>query len=224
MCQKRKALRSPEFARAYRRLGGAYELAARTASAGLVGRTKAFHTRFLEPGHRVLYPGVGAGEELAAAAGRGASVVGVDPVASSIERARRRCAAAGVEARLLVTNIEDFQDGEPFDAVAAHFFLNLYAERAMRDALGALAVRLKPGGRFFVADFAEPGEGAGRFIRRAHYRAIAAAGCALGLAEAHPLYDYAAHFEEAGIAYVARRGFGPPGGPDLYACWVGVRA
>ena len=93
----------------------------------------------------------------------------------------------------------------------------------MRWALRRLVNWLRPGGCLFVAVFAEPGRGAARWLRSAYYTPIAALGSALGLAARHPLYDYAAYFGEAGLECVARRGFGPPGGPELYACWVGVR-
>ncbi|NNL87244.1 MAG: class I SAM-dependent methyltransferase [Myxococcales bacterium] len=220
MCQKRKTELSTEFAARYETLARVYDPLAALASGGLIGRAKAYHTRFLRSGDRVLYPGVGGGGELPRAARTGARPLGIDASPSMIERARRRATAA----ELRVGDVWALA-AEPasFDAVAAHFFLNLYAEVKMRQALRRLVHWLRPGGCIFVADFAEEGRGAARCLRSAYYAPIAAVGSAIGLADRHPLYDYAAYFREAGVECVARRGFGPPRGPDLYACWVGVR-
>ena len=56
----------------------------------------------VRPGDRVLDVGVGSGNAAIEAARRGASVTGIDLTPAQIERARARCASAGVEVDLRV--------------------------------------------------------------------------------------------------------------------------
>ena len=102
----------------------------------------------LEPlqGRRVLDFACGAGLTCAWLAARGAEVTGIDVSPASIESARRLLDALGLEADLVVGEIDDDDvlAGEPFDRVTGRWALHHVDTAA---AAVALSRRLKPGGR-----------------------------------------------------------------------------
>jgi len=213
--------------RSYDGVAWCYDGLASAWSLGRIGRAKAWQVESVKPRDRVLYVGIGSGEEAVLAARRGARVTGIDVSPAMLRRARRRLAAEGAPVDLVRADLFDFEVGRPFDVVAANFVLNIFAPETMRAALARAASLVRPGGLLMLADFAPPGEGrASRWLSSLHYGPVLLAARGLGLCRLHPIYDYGALLEPLGFELVTRAGFGlgPDGsGPALYASWVAAR-
>jgi demethylmenaquinone methyltransferase/2-methoxy-6-polyprenyl-1,4-benzoquinol methylase len=205
--------------RSYGAVAWCYDELCAVYSLDCIGAAKSAHLAELEPGARVLYAGVGRGQEAVEAARRGARVTAVDCSPAMLGRLRRRLHAEGLEAELLEGDF--FEHVAPtggYDVVVAHFVLDLFELSLMREALTHLCAQLGEGGRFVVADFAAPRGGRlSRALSRLNYRIVDLAAAATGLAALHPMHDYAAEVESLGHRVTRKEGFGIlPGGVPLY--------
>jgi SAM-dependent methyltransferase len=105
----------------------------------------------LGPGDRLLEVGCGPGVAIAAAAARGAHVVGVDrsPVMIDQARHRNRRAVRHGQVELHVAPVEQMADvGAPFDAALAVNTVGFWSDPVA--ALAAIGERLRPGGTLAV--------------------------------------------------------------------------
>ena len=105
----------------------------------------------LGPGDRVLEVGCGPGVAIAAAAGRGAHVVGVDrsPVMIDQARHRNRQAVRHGQVELHAAPVERLPDlGAPFDAALAVNTLGFWTDPVA--VLSTIAGKLRPGGTIAV--------------------------------------------------------------------------
>lgn len=192
-------------------------------SGGAIRRAKLAHLEDLEPGDRVLYAGVGRGEEAVAAARLGARVTAIDCAPAMLERLARRLDSEHLKADLVEGDVLLWcAPPGGYDTVAAHFFLNLFDAQAMRDALAHLVAMVAVGGRLAIADFAPPcGGRVARLLSRAYYAPVDGAAWAAGLAALHPIYDYEVELRRHGFIVVRRQTFRPiPAGPPLYEALV----
>jgi len=114
----------------------------------------------LGPGRRVLDVGCGTGTLLIAAVQAEPAIEarGIDPAVEMVLRARRKAAAAGVEADFDVGVIEQlaFED-DFFDVVLSSLMLHHLPEPTRAAGLAEIRRVLKPGGRFVAVDVAGPG-------------------------------------------------------------------
>jgi len=202
-----------------------YDEIAEFYSRGAIREAKFWSVDHFAPGERVLFAGVGRGEEALRALGRGVDVSGIDLSTAMLARLRRSLEGAGHDATLIHGDFFEHHDPEGYDAVAAHFVLNVFAPDEMRLALSHLASLVKPGGLLAIADFAPaPIEARKRWLYAAHYRPINIAARCLGLCRLHPLYDYEAELTHSKWGVKASRGFGPfAAGPDFYRSLLAVR-
>ncbi|MFH5803619.1 class I SAM-dependent methyltransferase [Alienimonas sp. DA493] len=156
--------------------------------------------RFLSPGDRALYLGVGTGAEAAAACAQGAKVTAIDRSPRMLARLRRRLDRRGLEAELILGDALAHRRTGRYDLVAAHYFLNLFEPEPMRAALRHAASLLRPGGRLTIADLAPPRGGRlERLANFAYSKAAMAAFRSLRLVPWHPNYDYAAECRAVGL-------------------------
>jgi SAM-dependent methyltransferase len=105
----------------------------------------------LGPGDRLLEVGCGPGVAIAAAAGRGAHVVGVDrsPVMIEQARHRNRQAVRRGQVELHAAPVERLPDlGAPFDAALAVNTLGFWTDPVA--VLSTIAGKLRPGGTIAV--------------------------------------------------------------------------
>ncbi len=218
-----KAPRYDSVAWCYQELAAAYSL-------GTIRAVKASQLAELAAGSRVLYAGVGRGEDALLAARRGMVVTGLDYSAAMLGRLRKRLAREALQARLVQADLFEYaSDGPGYDAVAANFVLNVFPADRMRKAIAHLATLVRPGGKLLIADFAHAAArlSAGawqRAVAYANYRPLNLAGWALGLCALHPLYDYAAELREIRFEMTGRHGFRPfTRGPVLYESLVATR-
>ncbi len=189
----------------YDRVAWCYESVAAGYSLGTIERVKASQVTAFAPGQRVLYVGVGAGEDAVLAARAGVELTCLDLSRSMLARLARRLDAESLDAELLECNIFDHHPATPYDAVVANFFLNVFSQQAVPAVMQHIGSLLMPGGRLLIADFSPPGRGAAqRWLHAAYYRPINLAAWALRLCALHPIYDYAQYLEAAGLRLVER--------------------
>lgn len=171
-------------------------------SLGRIRKAKLAHLVEVEPGDRVLYAGVGRGQEAVEAARRGARVTALDRAPAMLRRLERRLASEGMKADLVEADL--FQCQLPrhgYDHVVAHFFLNVFSPEQMRVALSRLAGLVAAEGRLVIADF-------GPWARWAYYRPVSLAAWLLALAALHPIYDYRLELETLGFRLSRQDAFG----------------
>jgi SAM-dependent methyltransferase len=106
----------------------------------------------LGPGCRsVLEPGSGTGRMLEALARRGVEAVGIDSSAEMADFSRRRLAAAGLDAEVIVADMVDFDLGRTFGgAVCPINTLTHLTREELALHLRRMAGHLEPGSRYLV--------------------------------------------------------------------------
>ncbi len=154
----------------------------------------------MQAGQRVLYVGVGPGEEALEAARRGIKVTCVDLSPGMVEIVRRRFEKAGLPGEFVCADIMEYESDEPFDAVVSNFFLNIFSRPMMLRMLARLASLVRPGGDFVLADFAPPrGNIVLRARHRLYYRVANVSHWLVGLCALHPIYTYADYYPQVGL-------------------------
>jgi len=199
---------SADRRRSYDIVAPFYEELARVLSLGRIGSAKRSQLAHLEPGARVLYAGVGSGEDAEAAVRAGIRVTALDLSPRMLARLERRLGDRVGEVDM---RCEDFlvHEGGPYDAVALNFFLNVFDVSELERVLDHAVALLRPdGGRIAIADFAPPRTRVQRGLFELHYRPLLWAAWALGLAPLHPIYDYRARVGARGGRLVAEHRFG----------------
>jgi len=196
-----------------------YESIARAYSLGAIARVKASQVRGLRSSDRVLYVGVGAGEDAILASRTGARLTCLDASPAMLARLQSRLdaeASGGRGVELVLGDLFEYDPGHPFDVVIANFVLNLYAEPQMLRALARLRSWLAPNGRMMIADFARP-DASWAWLAALYYRPVNWVAWSLGLCELHPIHDYEAALKGLELDVVEREGMALLGvGPRFY--------
>lgn len=213
----------PNFTKhSYQKVAWLYQPIAGMFSWGNIRKVKASQIPYLEPGDRVLYPGAGGGEDAVLAAQAGARVTVLDLAPAMVERTRRAFDRAGVSGEFLVGDFMEHDPDEPYDAVAANFFLNVFPEPVMPTVLAHAVEIVRPGGLILIGDVAPP-QG-GRFARAFQhvYAFLGNIGFwAIGLAPRAAPLDYPKHLDAAGLDLVATHDFRLlPIAPPSYRSYV----
>jgi ubiquinone/menaquinone biosynthesis C-methylase UbiE len=194
--------------RSYEIVAPFYEELARALSLGRIGAAKRSQLEAFAPGARVLYAGVGSGEDAEEAVHAGLEVTALDLSPRMLARLRERLGGRACD---VCFHCEDFlaHRGEAYDALTLNFFLNVFGpvevERVLDHAVGLLE---PAGGRVAIADFAPPRNGVERALFELHYRPLLWASWGLGLAALHPIYDYRTLLAARGGRVIAERRFG----------------
>lgn len=199
---------APFGAHPYGAVAAVYDELATLYSLAAIDRSKRAGVEALTPGERVLFAGVGRGKDALLALRRGVRVTAIDLAPAMLARFRAALARAGLEARTIEGDVADHRPDEPYDAVVAHYFLNLWDAETAGAMLVRLRMLLRPGGRLVLADFAPPSGGlVARVLTAAYYRPIDWIAWALGFCALHPILDYAALLPAAGYRLVRTQRF-----------------
>lgn len=175
----------------YDRAAALYDEAARIYSAGRIKKSKLAGLAPLSAGDRVLFLGAGAGEEVVHAAAAGMAATSIDLSAGMLARLEARLARRGLAAELIRGDALAHQKPGGYDAVAANYFLNVFARERMLVFLAHAASLVRPGGLLTIADIAPPtGSLPARLFNRFWARAGMAPFWVAGLVAWHPTYDY----------------------------------
>lgn len=123
----------------------------------------------LQPGEQALDVGCGTGTLVLAVArriGTSGRVVGIDPSAQQIARARAKAARVDAPIAFQIAVIEQlpFPD-QTFDAVFSTLMMHHLPAPLKQQGLAEIARVLKPGGRLVIADFKRKQERQGRAAR-----------------------------------------------------------
>ena len=162
----------------------------------------------MHAGQRVLYVGVGPGEETIEAARKGIHVTCVDISPTMVDLVRKRFEKAGLPGTFICADIMEYQPEEPYDVVVANFFLNIFARPVMEKMLARVVSLVRPGGDFVVADIAPPtGNLLLRIRHRLYYSMVIVSHWIMGLAAIHTIYKYSDYYPQLGLTVANTRYF-----------------
>ena len=205
-------------ARVYDALGMIY-------SGGQIHAAKNSQLTEMQPGDKVLYVGVGPGEDAVLAAERGAQVTCLDLSAQMLRQAEARMKRHGCQAEFLQADVLQHDRHDHYDVVVVNFFLNVFSEQQMRDMLAYLVKLVRPAGKLLISDFATPqGNPLARGLQAAYWGVTDLFYYLLGLCAWHPIYDYASYFPHVGLELRHEKRFRPYGvGPGGFTALTAVR-
>lgn len=183
-----------------------YDWIAAVYSRGRIGLSKRVQLDEIEADDRVLYAGVGRGEDAVLAARFGARVTAIDLAPAMIRRLSRRLEREGLDVELLCGDVSSHKPERPYDVVVANYFLNLFDVERAREMLRHLRGLVKPGGTLMLADFALPRGGLmARALTELYYRPVNWVAWAFGLCALHPILDHARLIEPLGFRIRSQR-------------------
>jgi demethylphylloquinol methyltransferase len=188
--------------KSYDRVARIYDAAAHLYSGGKIRALKAAQIGALQPGQKILYAGVGDGEDAVLATNRQVSLALLDLSQGMLDRAKSKFQALDAEGslELICSDVLKHQRPGHYDVVVANFFLNVFTEPMMKAVLAHLATLLKPGGKLLIGDFSYPrGRLATRAMQRGYYYISMFSFWLLGGTPLHPIYDYPQYFSAANL-------------------------
>jgi demethylmenaquinone methyltransferase/2-methoxy-6-polyprenyl-1,4-benzoquinol methylase len=187
----------------YEGVASFYDELASIYSFGRIESSKRCFLDQLEPGQRVLFVGVGRGRDALAAARRGVNVTAIDLSPRMLAGFEAGLAREGLTATVLRGDVAEHCPDAPYDAVVAHYFLNLYDAQGAREMLAVLLALLRPGGQMLIADFAPaPGQRLSRVLTGLYYGPVNWIAWLLGFCALHPILDYPALLRGSGLRIV----------------------
>ena len=190
----------------YGSIAGIYDWLAAIYSRGRIGASKRGQLDAIKSGDRVLYAGVGRGEDALLAAQLGARVTAIDLAPEMLERLSKRLAPEDLECELICGDVSSHKPSEVYDVVVANYFLNLFDVERAGEMLRHLCELVGPGGTLMLTDFALPSGGAfARLITELYYRPVNWIAWAFGFCALHPILDYACLMEPMGFRIRSER-------------------
>ena len=103
----------------YASLAFIYDELASLYSFGRIAQSKRAQLGEIEPGARVLYAGVGRGEDAILAARFGAQVTAIDLAPTMLRRLEKKLAQEGLQAELIEGDVAEHEVEEAYDVVVA---------------------------------------------------------------------------------------------------------
>ena len=136
----------------YSSVANLYDSLGHLYSGGQIAATKASQINHISTGDRVLYAGVGGGEDARLAAKAGAKVTVVDLSQAMLDRAIVGFERAGVrdDIEVICGDIMEHARHGYYDVVVANFFLNVFDTELMPQVMKHLALQLRDGGTFMI--------------------------------------------------------------------------
>jgi demethylmenaquinone methyltransferase/2-methoxy-6-polyprenyl-1,4-benzoquinol methylase len=181
-----------------------YDRGMQVVSLGRIGKIKQeIASAWIEPGHRVLEIGCGAGSLAALMTGRGAHVTGIDTSETMLAVARKTAPAAELH-HLTAIDIDRFDEGS-FDRIVTTLVLSELSEDEIGCVLRASLRLLKPEGKLIVADEVRPAAWWQRLVSYLVRWPLAALTFLLTQNTTHALRGLEARLEKAGYRIVSRK-------------------
>ncbi len=188
--------------RSYDRVAWFYEQTSRLYSTNQIRKSKSAQVRFIKPDDRVLYLGVGAGEDAIMAAKRQARVTCIDVSRRMLARLRRRLSRKGLRTELICDDARRHDRVGYYDVVATNYFLNCFHAEQMCSMMGQAASFCRPGGYYMIADVALPqGHWISRSFNVVYLKFAMTLFWTLGLVPWHNNYDYVALLDQVGVDF-----------------------
>ncbi len=179
-----------------------YQQMASVYSFGQIRASKVSQVDLMHAGDKVLYAGVGTGEDSLAAARKGVELTCVDLSSAMLKRTRNKLMSERLSGELICADIMTHDRREYYDVICANYFLNVFAEPLMEQVLVHLARLLKPGGKIAIADFSLPkGNKLQRALHILYYRIANIFYWMLSGNDLHPIYNYPEYFSRHGIVH-----------------------
>lgn len=209
----------------YDRVASFYETSARAFSLGQIGATKRYSVSQMKPEDKVIFLGVGTGEDAILAVERGCDVTCVDISQKMLDRLSEKLRKRQLSATILCQNVLDHNRFGTYDVCAANFFFNMFPLEVMRRMLEHASKLLRPGGKLLIADVAgAQGNLLSRLANTVYLKSAMLAYWAMGLVTLHRTYEYADYFSEVGLRAEQTRHFKLfPLGPIVYQVTIGVK-
>lgn len=195
----------------YDRVSSFYDWLANLYSWGQIKASKASQIEEIEVGAKVLYAGVGGGEDAVLAALHGAKVTVIDLSTSMLDKAQQKFRSEGVEDKIEIVCVDiiQFHRYEQYDVIAANFFLNVFSESLMLEVFQHLIKLLKPGGKIMIADFSPLSS---NFLINLLQSIYSYSGMiffwVLAGSQLHKMYKYEEYFSEIGLKLNQTKKFG----------------
>jgi demethylmenaquinone methyltransferase/2-methoxy-6-polyprenyl-1,4-benzoquinol methylase len=185
-----------------------YELSSNIFSAGQIAASKSAQIQWMQPGDRVLYLGVGAGEDAILAARKGVELTCIDLSSSMIKRLQRKLDKENLQATLICGDAFEHKLTGHYDVVATNFFLNCFVEEQMLEMMRHAVSLIRPLGKYMIADVATPqGNLVARAFNHLYLRSAMASFWIMGLVPWHPNYDYSEYFPQFQLQLESTEGF-----------------
>ena len=204
--------------RGFGQAAGTYEFFSSLFSGGLIVKAKLHQLKWLQPDSKVLYLGVGAGEDAEMAAKQKVRLTCLDISKGMLAQLERKLIAGNLEAELICGNALEHDRAGHYDAVVCNFFLNCFQEPDCIRMLNHAAKLLKEDGKLLIADVAAPrGNLIARLLSTAYIKTGMFFFWLQGMVSLHGIYDYRQYFGMSGLELVESTGFRLAGlGPVVY--------
>lgn len=205
------------------RMAARYDRLTDWYSRGRVRMSKLAQLDHLTAGQRVLYAGVGTGEDAIEAIRAGAIVTGLDLSVEMIALVEGRCRESGLEIELHQGSLFDFRPAQTYDVVCANYLLDCFPPDQAFWAMRHLVGLVRPGGLFLIADVTPlSGPLPARLVAAIHHLGAFSFTRLQGLTPLFPLYDYPEMLGRLGVVVESRRFFSLwEGGPILFQSLAG---
>jgi ubiquinone/menaquinone biosynthesis C-methylase UbiE len=206
-----KTRRGPKMASVnYNRVAWIYEALGYIYSGRQIYAAKVSQVAEMRPRDKVLYVGVGPGDDALLAARHKAEVTCIDLAPGMLRQAAARMSRERLRAEFICGDVMQHQRVGYYDVVVVNFFLNVFSEPAMRQMLAYLATLARPGGKLLISDFMAPqGNVASRFAQSVYWGVTNLFYYLLSLSAWHPIYDYPQYFDGADLEFQAIKRFRP---------------
>ena len=119
----------------YDRAAWFYEASAALFSGGQIRASKKYTAAQVKAGQKIIFLGVGTGEEAIIAAQRGAQVTCLDISSAMLERLEARLHRRNLKAEIICQDAFQHDRIGYYDAVATNYFLNVFRQDGMRRML-----------------------------------------------------------------------------------------
>ncbi|MFQ5739693.1 MAG: corrinoid protein-associated methyltransferase CpaM [Acidobacteriota bacterium] len=188
---------------------GRYELGIRLLALGQLDKAYDRLASRIQPGHRVLDIGCGTGALALRAAGRGASVRGIDVDPRMLEIASRKAQESQLHqpiewAEMGVAELAG-ERPESYDAVTSGLSFSELSEDELSYTLEQVMRILKPGGLLLVADEVRPRGVAARVIYWLVRAPLVTLTYLLTQETTHPVAGFSGKLREVGLSIVSSR-------------------